>query len=71
MKSNVIHLTSWCRQFLISLFQVEVAPKKEFLLFSTLFDASIIDSAYKEKEVYFEITMGKSHDSKANSLLYL
>ncbi len=39
-------------------FQVEVAPRREFICFATLFDASMISKDYKGKEVFFELSMG-------------
>ena len=39
--------------------QVEVAPKREFLLFTALYSASMIDKQYKGKKIYFEVSQGE------------
>ncbi len=38
--------------------QVETAPRREFICFATLFDASMINKDYKGKEVHFELSIG-------------
>ena len=43
------------------MFQVEVAPKREFICFATLFDASMINKDYKGKEIFFELSTGIVH----------
>ena len=52
-----------CDNLLLNLFfgvfQVEVAPKREFICFATLFDASMINKDYKGKEIMFELSMGQ------------
>ena len=50
-----MYISSQCDAFL----QVDVAPRKEFLLFGTLFSATMIDKELKDKNVYFELSIGQ------------
>ena len=37
---------------------VQVAPRKQFLLFSTLLEATMIDKDLRDKNIHFEISIG-------------
>ena len=46
--------------------QSDHAPKKSFLLFASIFEASMVDAKLSKKSVQFEISIGKSSDFIAN-----
>ena len=37
-----------------------MAPRREFICYSTLVDATMIDKEHKGKEIMFELSMGKT-----------
>lgn len=39
--------------------KVDVAPRRHFILFATLFEANMIDRDLRDKKISFEISIGK------------
>jgi len=50
---------------------MSVAPKRQFVLFATIFEATLIDKKFSGKPCHFEICIGKFFKSCMINILLL